>query len=43
MAPRHFWWLYETLEGVKEKRSVSAQDKKAILDMLKGNYNGGFW
>jgi hypothetical protein len=44
MPPRQFWWLYETLEGQKTKRSsLSAQDKRAIKDMLNGNDNGGFW
>lgn len=43
MKPKHFWWLYETMLGEKAKRKIPAQEKKAILDMLRGNDNGGFW
>lgn len=44
MPPRHFWWLYELLgDGPKAKQGLSADDKKAVLEMLHGNYNGGFW
>jgi hypothetical protein len=43
MRPREFWWLYETLDEGKAKRAIPAQEKKAILDMLRGNDNGGFW
>jgi hypothetical protein len=44
MPPRHFWWLYETLQEPSAKRALlSAQDKKGIKAMFDGNDVGGFW
>jgi hypothetical protein len=44
MRPRHFWILAETLRPAAAKPGrISPDDRKAIIDMLKGNDNGGFW
>jgi len=44
MKPRHFWWLvadHEEEQGAQIR--LSDNDRKDILEALKGNGKGDFW
>ena len=42
MAPRHFWWLMETLGPRRRGSGLSEDDKREILGWLRGNDREGF-
>lgn len=43
MPPRHFWWLVGAEQDAKPTRALSNDDKKAVLEALRGNPKGSIW
>lgn len=41
LPPRHFWWL--VADNTKSSRSLSREDRRAIIEALRGNPRGPIW